>query len=96
MDQIYGPEKEKMQISVSEAKGQLTELVRRSEKGDDVVLTRHGKPVARLVPIRTVPDRAARRKLMESFLGSGARKGRRGPSAARSQDFLYDEFGLPK
>jgi len=27
-----------MQVSVSDAKGQLTELVRRAEAGDDVVL----------------------------------------------------------
>ena len=85
-----------MQISVTEAKGQLTELLRRSESGEDVVLTRHGRPVARLVPVRVTTDLAARRKLLRSFLGSGARKGRRGPSAARSQDFLYDKYGLPK
>ena len=35
-----------MRISVSEAKGQLTELVRRAEAGEEVVLTRHGKAVA--------------------------------------------------
>ena len=85
-----------MQISVTDAKGQLTELVRRSETGEDVVLTRHGQPVARLVPIKPVPDLAARRKVLESLFGSGKRKARRGPSAARSQDFLYDEDGLPK
>lgn len=85
-----------MRISVSEAKGQLTELVRRSEEGDEIVLTRHGQPVARLVPIKAVPDRAARRKLLESVRASGAGKANRGPSAARSQDFLYDRYGLPK
>src|ERR1700738_992479 len=37
-----------MQISVTDAKGQLTELVRRAEKGDEIVLTRHGHPAARL------------------------------------------------
>jgi prevent-host-death family protein len=31
-----------MQIPVSEAKAQLTELVRRAEGGDEIVLTRHG------------------------------------------------------
>ncbi len=29
-----------MRISVTEAKGQLTELVRRAEAGDEVILTR--------------------------------------------------------
>lgn len=85
-----------MQVSVTDAKGQLTELVRRSEKGDDIVLTRHGRPVARLVPICPAPDLVARSKLLRSFLGSARQKRRRGVSAARSQDFLYDEYGLPK
>ena len=88
---------QKMQISVTDAKGQLTELVRRSEQGENVVLTRHGQPVARIVRIQPVAEREARSALLHSFLGSGKRKGRRrGPSAARSQDFLYDEYGLPK
>jgi prevent-host-death family protein len=85
-----------MQISVTDAKGQLTELVRRSEKGEEVVLTRHGQPVARLVPVKPVLDRAARRKLLEELRASGAKKATRGPSAARSQDFLYDRYGIPK
>ena len=38
-----------MEIPVSEAKGRLTDLVRRAEAGEDVVLTRHGRPAARLV-----------------------------------------------
>jgi antitoxin (DNA-binding transcriptional repressor) of toxin-antitoxin stability system len=33
-----------MQVSVTEAKGQLTELVRRAEAGDEIILTRHGHP----------------------------------------------------
>ena len=44
-----------MLVSVSDAKGQLTELVRRAEAGDEVVLTRHGKAVARLVPVTGMP-----------------------------------------
>lgn len=85
-----------MQISVTDAKGQLTELVRRSEGGEEVVLTRHGQPVARLVPVKAVADRAARRKVLEELRASGSRKAKRGPSAARSQDFLYDRYGIPK
>jgi len=34
-----------MQVSVTDAKGQLTELVRRAEAGDEVILTRHGHAV---------------------------------------------------
>jgi prevent-host-death family protein len=83
-----------MNIPVSEAKAQLTELVRRAEAGDDVVLTRHGHPAVRLVPIRTRPDKEARRAALEEILASA--KPTPGPDAAHSQDFLYDEDGLPK
>jgi prevent-host-death family protein len=85
-----------MKISVTEAKAQLTELVRRAEAGDEVILTRHGHPAARLVGIRSAPTRKARRELMERVRAAGAAKASPGPSAARSQDFLYGTDGLPK
>ncbi|MEH2502321.1 MULTISPECIES: type II toxin-antitoxin system Phd/YefM family antitoxin [unclassified Bradyrhizobium] len=84
-----------MRIPVSEAKGQLTELVRRAEAGDEVILTRHGLPAVRLVPIAAAPDRKARRALLEAARASGATKAAAGPDAARSQDFLYGDDGLP-
>jgi prevent-host-death family protein len=85
-----------MQVSVTDAKGQLTELVRRAEAGEEVVLTRHGQPAVRLVPVQSVPDREARRKLLDEVRRSGADKATPGPNAARSQDFLYGEDGLPR
>ena len=84
-----------MRISVSDAKGQLTELVRRAEAGDDVVLTRHGKETVRLMPIRPRPDADARRALIAS-VHAAAETRLPGAGAARSQDFLYDDEGLPK
>jgi prevent-host-death family protein len=85
-----------MQISVTEAKAQLTDLVRRAEAGDEVILTRHGHPSVRLVPIQTVPDAKTRRLLLETIRKSAAAQVTPGPGAARSQDFLYGEDGLPK
>jgi prevent-host-death family protein len=85
-----------MQVSVSEAKGQLTELVRRAEAGEEVVLTRHGHAVARLVPEKPRSDKEYRRRVIEEIRAECRGKATPGPSAARSQDFLYDEFGLPK
>ena len=35
--------------SIAEAKAHLSELVARAEAGEEITLTRHGKPVARLV-----------------------------------------------
>ena len=84
-----------MQVSVSEAKAQLTELVRKAEAGEEVVLTRHGQPAVRLVPVQKTPDRATRRALLEELRALGRAHATPGPSAARSQDFLYDDDGLP-
>lgn len=84
---------EPMQISVTDAKGQLTELVRRAEAGDEVILTRHGHARVRLVPITATPDSKARRTLLETLRASACASA--GPSAARSQDFLYGDDGLP-
>lgn len=85
-----------MRISVTDAKGQLTDLVRRAEAGDEVILTRHGEPVARIVAVKRKPvDPAARRRILEKILAFGPQAAV-GPIASRSQDFLYDEKGLPK
>jgi prevent-host-death family protein len=85
-----------VRISVSEAKAQLTELVRRAEAGEEVILTRHGHAAVRLLPITAVPDRRSRRALLEAMRAEAAAKAVGGPSAARSQDVLYDENGLPR
>lgn len=84
-----------MQVSVTDAKGQLTELVRRAEAGDEVILTRHGHAAVRLVPIKELQDGKSRRMLLEAVRSAGAAKASAGPDAARSQDFLYGVDGLP-
>ena len=85
-----------MEVSVTDAKAQLTELVRRAEAGDEVILTRHGHPAVRLVPVKKRLDREARSALLEELQRAAAGKVTPGPCAARSQDFLYDEDGLPR
>ena len=85
-----------MRIPVSEAKGQLTDLVRRAEAGEEVVLTRHGKATVKLTPVRPQPGAEARRALIEAAHAAAADIRIAGVSAARSQDFLYDDAGLPK
>ena len=47
-----------MEVSVYAAKTNLSKLLARVEGGGDVVITRSGRPVARLVPVR--PDAGAR------------------------------------
>ena len=87
-----------VQASVSQAKGQLNAPVRLAEAGEDVVLTRFGRAVVRLVPVpvRSKLSPAERQALIEQVQAEARLKATPGPSAARSQDFLYDGTGLPK
>jgi len=38
-----------IQVNIAEAKAKLSELVARAEKGEEVVIARHGKPVVTLM-----------------------------------------------
>ena len=44
-------------VGAFEAKTHLSELLQRAERGEEITITRHGKPIAKLVPI--ADDRAA-------------------------------------
>ena len=48
-----------MQIGAFEAKNTLGFLLDRVEKGEEIVITRHGKPVACLAPRADIFDREA-------------------------------------
>jgi prevent-host-death family protein len=39
------------QVGMHEAKTKLSQLVERAEAGEEIVIARNGKPVARLVPV---------------------------------------------
>ncbi|MFM7245853.1 MAG: type II toxin-antitoxin system Phd/YefM family antitoxin [Actinomycetota bacterium] len=54
-----------MDIGVYDAKARFSELVRAVEAGGEVTITRHGRPVARLVP---VGDTAGREREVAEFL----------------------------
>ena len=85
-----------MKVTVSDAKAQLTDLVRRAEAGEEIVLTRHGHPAVRLVPVAKAVDREKRARVLEEVMESARGKATPGPDAARSQDFLYGDDGMPK
>jgi prevent-host-death family protein len=84
-----------VEVSVSDAKARITDLVRRAEAGEEVVLTRFGKPVARLVPVAPPKSAAARRAVLAAVRAESRAAALPGPDAARSQDALYGEEGLP-
>jgi prevent-host-death family protein len=46
-----------MHVNIYAAKTQLSRLVDQVNAGEDVVITRHGRPVARLVPVAGRPQR---------------------------------------
>ena len=63
-------------IGLFEAKTHLSELVARAERGEEVVITRHNKPVAKLVPVAAADqDAQARREAVEELLRTS--RGRR-------------------
>lgn len=84
-----------MEVPVSQAKAHLTELIRRAEAGDEVILTRRGQAVARLTALTRPLSVEQRRAVISEIQRSVGAAARPGPDAARSQDFLYDESGLP-
>lgn len=85
-----------MQLTVTDAKARLTDLVRRAEAGEEVILTRHGHAVARLVALQEKKSAPNRREIIAAVRARAAAKTATGPVAARSQDFLYDNEGLPR
>jgi prevent-host-death family protein len=46
-----------MTVGMHEAKTHLSQLVERALAGEDVVLTRRGKPAVRLTPVGRIEDR---------------------------------------
>lgn len=59
-----------------EAKTHLPELLRRVEEGEQVTITRHGRPVALLIPAPGVPDRTVAQAVKElASFGRGRRLG---------------------
>jgi len=84
------------EVPIHEAKGKLSGLIRAAGQGEKVVLTKHGKPVAEITPIKKAPTReeklAAIRKAQKAFRGAFG-----GEDPSRVTDYLYnDETGLPE
>jgi prevent-host-death family protein len=53
------------EVGAFEAKNTLGTLLNRVESGEEIVITRHGKPVARLVPNTGSADRSQARAAFE-------------------------------
>lgn len=90
-----------MRVSIAEAAEHLPDLLSRVDAGEDVILTDGGRPVWRLQRIEPAADvappevQARRRAVIEAARRAAAGKAPEDADAARSQDFLYDDGGLP-
>jgi len=90
-----------MEIPVGEAQRQLLDLIARARAGEEVVLMQDGEPAARLVGLPAIKplDEAARLRRREALMNALAEARNRpddgGADAARSQDWLYGDDGMP-
>ena len=73
------------EIPIAEAKARFAECVRGAERGHEVVLTRHGRPVARLVGLGPGRDRTAS--------GDGWRAGTRPAGEVREVEAAHEAQG---
>lgn len=71
-------------VNLFDAKNRLSALVDRVEAGQEVIITRRGKPVARLVPLAAQGERG--RKAVEKL------RALRQTIATRGEAFSWDEL----
>lgn len=82
--------KSTLRKGAEEARNQLPDLLAAAEQGRSTIITRHGRPVAALVPIG-LQGLTARQQPLLPMAGSG--KGLWGKSSARTLRKLRDEWG---
>ena len=55
-------------IDIDDAKANLSQIIERVERGDEIVISRAGTPVAKVVPLRRAVARVARGSLAGSLV----------------------------
>ncbi len=65
-------------VGAYEAKTHFSELLERAAGGEVITITRHGSPVARLVPVRDVGSEEGRREAIAAMRQIAARNSLRG------------------
>ena len=78
-------------VTIAQAKNQLSSLIHAVESGEEVVLTRHGKPVVRLVAEQAVPLSDAEREAQALLVLEAARNRLRGKINFSEWKSLRDE-----
>jgi len=80
---------EPLRRGAEEARNQLPELLTAAQRGQQTIITRHGRPVAILAPISGNGSSGSQRSLLP-LAGSG--RGLYGDDSARSLRELRDEW----
>ena len=77
-------------IGAFEAKNNLGQLLDRVQRGETIVITRHGTPVAKLVPFQDVVDRAQARAAARRLLHFGEAEGLKLPKGITLKDLINE------
>jgi prevent-host-death family protein len=72
-----------------EARNQLPDLLNAAQRGLSTIITKHGRPIAALVPVDELAGRSVQRPLLP-WRGSG--RGLWGKNSARTLRALRDEW----
>lgn len=93
-----------MDVSIASARQQLEELVHRAEAGEEIILTRDGRSVARIGPVPAVKplghNRQTRgstewRQRIDEITRQAVAKFPPGKVPSSDHDDMYDASGLP-
>jgi prevent-host-death family protein len=77
-------------VGAFEAKTRFGDLLDRVERGEVIVITRHGHPVARLVPFDEAFDRERARGAAERLMTFGEDEGIRLPKGVSIDDLINE------
>lgn len=79
-------------VGVRELKQQASELIRRvRERGDEILVTHHGKVVARIIPVSPAPEETA--PAWDDLDRLAAEIGRRWPKGVSAADAVAEGRG---
>lgn len=84
-----------MEIAINEAKAKLSALINAATRGEQVLLTKHGRPVAEIKPFAATKTPIEKLTALRRIAKRASERCTQGPSAAHSADFLYDDTGMP-
>lgn len=77
-------------VGAFDAKTRFVDLLDRVERGEVIVITRHGHPVARLVPFDETVDRERARAAVERLMTFGEGEDIRLPKGVSIEDLIRE------